>query len=487
MASIRPPDNGPDPDVLAETVKKGLTTSQLQQNSYKESEEYSATKIANAWRHHRKTREEEGKILSANSRDNILKSGSSCLHLPGQTCPVWSQWEELLNAVEAHLRRKEILQEPPSSNQKLELAMTVVERIAKGSSSVKNHLWLIMDTEHWLEICDEEHRYGSNLKVYHDYWLKTSTPENFFEWLDKGDGKSLNLEARPRELLERQKVKYLTRKERKEFEVTFKDGMLIYAQSDKPVHTNPPAQLSSDPDSTNPNIAVDTRLLSLPIPTRSSSPAPSSQGSLNLEIEESDEQIKPSTRQGSTESTGIKIEKWIYVTDCDGNFYVGQKTKGHFHHSSFLAGGAICAAGGIKVRDGKLIEINPNSGHYKPAQHHFKALIERLTKEGVYIDDAKVIYPNEILEKRIMAKYKFKRLAILSMVYDEFMRDASNKVNQQLDTMDRHVTRVSSHLKRNMSEAVKAGKESIKEWLQQVMPETNKKKDRISDKDLLVH
>ena len=69
--------------------------------------------------------------MSANSRDIIIKSGRSCLHLPGQTCPVWSQWEELLNAVEAHLRRKELLQEPPSTNQKFELAMCVVERIAK--------------------------------------------------------------------------------------------------------------------------------------------------------------------------------------------------------------------------------------------------------------------------------------------------------------------------------------------------------------------
>jgi hypothetical protein len=61
----------------------------------------------------------------------IIKSNSSCLHLPGQTCPVWSQWEELLNAVEEHLRRKELREEPPSTSQKFELAMTVVERIAK--------------------------------------------------------------------------------------------------------------------------------------------------------------------------------------------------------------------------------------------------------------------------------------------------------------------------------------------------------------------
>ena len=62
-----------------------------------------------------------------------------------------------------------------------------------------------------------------------------------------------------------------------------------------------------------------------------------------------------------TIDVGIIRQKWIYVTDCDGKFYVGQKKKGHFHHSSFLAGGAICAAGGIKVRECKLLEINPNS------------------------------------------------------------------------------------------------------------------------------
>ncbi|RGB43577.1 hypothetical protein C1646_453130 [Rhizophagus diaphanus] len=160
-------------DIPANTGNEESSTSNKQSTSEEhvkndESTEYleqSATKIANAWRYHRKTREEEGKILSANSRDMIIKSNSSCLHLPGQTCPVWSQWEELLNAVEEHLRRKELRDEPPSSSQKFELAMTVVERIAKGSSSVKNHLWLILDTEHWLEICDEKHRYGSNLKV----------------------------------------------------------------------------------------------------------------------------------------------------------------------------------------------------------------------------------------------------------------------------------------------------------------------------------
>ncbi|CAB4429466.1 unnamed protein product [Rhizophagus irregularis] len=376
--------------------------------------EESATKIANAWRYHRKTREEEGKILSANSRDMIIKSNSSCLHLPGQTCPVWSQWEELLNAVEEHLRRKELREEPPSTMSKVySISMTfsfyylivsifkglVLSRITSGSSWTQNTGW---------KYGDEKHRYGSNLKVYHDYWLKTSSPENFFEWLDNGS-------------------------ERAEHEVIFKDGLLIYAQSGKPVHTNPP-----DPDSVAP--ADSTQNLSIPNTTepRSLSPAPSSQGSLNDEIE--DPTSTEPTRRESTE-IGPRREKWIYVTDCSGKFYVGQKKKGHFHHSSFLAGGAICAAGGIKVREGKLLEINPNSGHYKPAQHHFKALVERLVGEGIDI-------------------------TMFSMVYEELMRDASNTINQKIDFMDRHV----SIFRRNVTETINSCKESIKDWIRRIMP-----------------
>lgn len=280
------------------------------------------------------------------------------------------------------------------------------------------------------------------------------------------------MEARPRKLLDSQLVKYLTSKERAEHEVTFKDGSLIYAQSGKPVHTNPP-----NPDPVAP--ADGTQNLSIPNTTepRSLSPAPSSQGSLNEEIE--DPHSTGPTRRESTE-IGPRREKWIYVTDCSGKFYVGQKIKGHFHHSSFLAGGAIRAAGGIKVREGKLLEINPNSGHYKPAQHHFKALIERLVDEGIDISDVKVTYPNENLEKRLMAKYKFKRLAMFSMVYDELMRDASNTINQKIDFMDRHVT----IFKKNVTEAISACKESIKDWMRRIMPsDNNMTENHIPDND----
>ncbi len=75
-----------------------------------------------------------------------------------------------------------------------------------------------------------------------------------------------------------------------------------------------------------------------------------------------------------------------------------------------------------------------------------------------------------------MAKYKFKRLTMLSMVYDDF-------ASQGIDTMDRHVNMVSSYFKRNMSEAVNTWKESIQEWVQWVMPSDEEDKNQ----NLTVH
>ncbi|GKA51523.1 DNA helicase [Tanacetum coccineum] len=47
-------------------------------------------------------------------------------------------------------------------------------------------------------------------------------------------------------------------------------------------------------------------------------------------------------------------EKWIFVTSASNRLYAGEKKKGKFHHSSFLAGGATLAAGRLDVDNGTL-------------------------------------------------------------------------------------------------------------------------------------
>lgn len=46
--------------------------------------------------------------------------------------------------------------------------------------------------------------------------------------------------------------------------------------------------------------------------------------------------------------------KWIFVLSTSRNLYVGQKRKGSFQHSSFLAGAATTAAGRLVAHKGVL-------------------------------------------------------------------------------------------------------------------------------------
>lgn len=51
---------------------------------------------------------------------------------------------------------------------------------------------------------------------------------------------------------------------------------------------------------------------------------------------------------------GPKDTKWIFVLSTSKTLYVGEKNKGTFQHSSFLAGGATLSAGRLVVEDGNL-------------------------------------------------------------------------------------------------------------------------------------
>lgn len=52
--------------------------------------------------------------------------------------------------------------------------------------------------------------------------------------------------------------------------------------------------------------------------------------------------------------------------DGNGNLYASPDQKvGHTHHSSFLGGDPVAGAGEIEVRDGKLVAMTYQSGHYR--------------------------------------------------------------------------------------------------------------------------
>ncbi|GIL79668.1 hypothetical protein Vretifemale_8967 [Volvox reticuliferus] len=77
-----------------------------------------------------------------------------------------------------------------------------------------------------------------------------------------------------------------------------------------------------------------------------------------------------------------KVAKWIYVVDPELRLFVHPKVRGRFHHSSFLRGGAVVAAGGLAARHGQLRLLTADSGHYWPREENFRWLCEHLVYVG---------------------------------------------------------------------------------------------------------
>jgi hypothetical protein len=73
----------------------------------------------------------------------------------------------------------------------------------------------------------------------------------------------------------------------------------------------------------------------------------------------------------------------IFVMDAQGNIYAGQHRVGLFHHSSFLAGRDVAAAGEMKVTGGRLTHLTAKSGHYFPTPENTWQVVKELAAAGV--------------------------------------------------------------------------------------------------------
>ncbi|XP_020228208.1 IQ domain-containing protein IQM1 [Cajanus cajan] len=85
----------------------------------------------------------------------------------------------------------------------------------------------------------------------------------------------------------------------------------------------------------------------------------------------------------------IEGSKWIFVLSSSRILYVGEKKKGQFQHSSFLAGGATIASGRLVAQNGVLDAIWPYSGHYCPTKKNFMEFIGFLMEHKVDLTNVK--------------------------------------------------------------------------------------------------
>lgn len=95
-----------------------------------------------------------------------------------------------------------------------------------------------------------------------------------------------------------------------------------------------------------------------------------------------------STQAMSTVPSG---DGWaIFVATYDGKLYAHSHFEGKFHHSTFLGGQPVLAAGEIVVDNGEIVLINAKSGHYTPTVANMQAFVAKFPS----IPDTAVIMPD---------------------------------------------------------------------------------------------
>jgi hypothetical protein len=67
----------------------------------------------------------------------------------------------------------------------------------------------------------------------------------------------------------------------------------------------------------------------------------------------------------------------IFVASMKGELYYHEDLD-HVHHSSFLAGAPVMAAGGMMIIDGRIRLITPHSGHYQTTPANMKRLADKI-------------------------------------------------------------------------------------------------------------
>ena len=275
----------------------------------------------------------------------------------------------------------------------------------------------MMDLPYFLEMVDLKHRYGSSLRSYHAEWKKSNTHENFFYWLDHGEGKNVEIPACSRERLEREQVRYLSREERMQYLVIVdKEGRLCWHKNGQRMDTSEEYRDSvegivkvSDPakvyreDELKALESVEKRKRQDsghkgPENSRSDSTDSASASSLSSEgskrypdppnFQEAKgpsklKTVSPHLILNRLMRTTVKKNTWIFAADTSMNLYVGIKQSGAFQHSSFLHGSRISAAGLIKIKHGQLRSLSPLSGHYRPPAQAFRHFVHHLRDQGV--------------------------------------------------------------------------------------------------------
>ncbi|WNG17046.1 hypothetical protein [Cystobacter fuscus] len=97
------------------------------------------------------------------------------------------------------------------------------------------------------------------------------------------------------------------------------------------------------------------------------------------------------------------MDRHLFVMDGKGGVYAGSSTD-VMHHSAFMAGNPVAAAGTLKVTQGQLHEMSDTSGHYAPPRDYGQQFHKEMRRRDTDLSQANFNYQG-------MPKKDKKRLA----------------------------------------------------------------------------
>ena len=79
-------------------------------------------------------------------------------------------------------------------------------------------------------------------------------------------------------------------------------------------------------------------------------------------------------------------QHFFFVVDLAGTLFA-TRTDPHLCHSSFTRGGPVLASGGLQAREGRLIHLKFESGHYLASPAEWWQALQILLEAGIYLDE----------------------------------------------------------------------------------------------------
>ncbi|RFN55367.1 hypothetical protein FIE12Z_403 [Fusarium flagelliforme] len=349
-----------------------------------------------------------------------------------------AKWKKA-SAIARRAGHDDLLSDSSSSESSDEDASPEERAVARArrekATADRRHEARMMGIRYFLEMVDQKHRYGSNLCRYHEVWKKADTHENYFYWLDYGEGRNVEVEGCPRDRLDREQVRYLSREERQYYLVEVdSEGRLCWAKNGERIDTTEQFKDSMHGIVPLNDSTPAFNAAAQPVDSQYTGSISSSSSQSSLESErEADlaakyatpgydnsqgmhkvSQISASTIFNKMMRKSVRKNTWIFVADTNFRMYIGIKDSGAFQHSSFLQGSRISAAGLIKIKNGRLSSLSPLSGHYRPPASNFRAFVHSLRQSEVDMSHVSISKSYVVLiglESYLKTKRKGKDLA----------------------------------------------------------------------------